>query len=288
MKLHALLCRAVLLAALSVPMLAQAGSYLRVVSWNLRHEGWSGEQTYTDDAKQIWNQYGANSTSPNGCDLVFLQEVMNSNAAAAITQALTQVSGRTWQYAITPLLGRTSYKEHYAVLYRTDVVSLLSSSVWNDSGDVFEREPQIVRVRQIATGADFTFINWHTVWGTESDRAAELAAIGNVFNSVQNSSTSDQDVILVGDHNAPCTSSWWNNFKASVSPAVSCVLDVATTLNSSGSYVSAYDHFWFQTTYVTEFSSAVRDYVANTVDFVTRLSDHAPVNLRLYATSDTD
>jgi endonuclease/exonuclease/phosphatase family metal-dependent hydrolase len=288
MRPRALLLQAALLSVFSIPSLAQAGAYLRVVSWNLRHEGWSGEQTYMDDAKQIWNQYGSSSTSPNGCDLVFLQEVMDPSAAASIAQALTQVSGRTWNHAVTPLLGRSSYKEAYAVLYRTDVVSLLSSSVWSDSGDVFEREPQIVKVRQIATGADFTFINWHTVFGTSSERAAELAAIDTVFRGVQDGSGSDQDVILVGDHNAACTSSWWSDFTSSVSPAVSCKLDVATTLNSSGSFVNAYDHFWLQTTYVTEFSSSGRDYVADTVDFVSRLSDHAPVYLRLYASSDTD
>ncbi|WP_224244753.1 endonuclease/exonuclease/phosphatase family protein [Hyalangium gracile] len=288
MKPQALLLRAVLCCALVVPTLAQAGAYLRVVSWNLRHEGWSGEQTYLDDAKQIWNQYGSNSASTNGCDLVFLQEVMDTSVPASIASALTQLSGKTWSVAVTPLLGRSSYKEAYAVLYRTDVVTLLSSSVWSDTGDVFEREPQIVKVRQVATAEDFTFINWHTLFGTEAERAAELAAIHTVFNSVQAGSTSDQDVILLGDHNAPGTSAWWNTFKASVSPAVSCKLDVATTLNTSGGFVNAYDHFWMQSTYVTEFSSAVRDYVASTTDFVTRLSDHAPVNLKLYSSSSTD
>jgi endonuclease/exonuclease/phosphatase family metal-dependent hydrolase len=213
---------------------------------------------------------------------------MATTVAASIAQALTQVSGKPWSSAVTPLLGRSSYKEAYAVLYRTDVVSLLSSSVWSDTGDVFEREPQIVKVRQTATGADFTFINWHVVFGTNAERAAELAAADTVFNSVQSASSSDQDVILLGDHNAPATSAWWNELKANVSPAVSCKLDVATTLNSSGGFANAYDHFWMQTSYVTEFSSAGRDYIASTTDFVTRLSDHAPVYLKLYSTSDTD
>ncbi len=288
MKRYAFFLRAVLLSALCVPTLAQAGSYLRVVSWNLRHEGWTGEQSYLDDAKQVWNQYGSNSNSPNGCDLVLVQEVMDTAVVASIASALGSVSGKTWKYAVTPLLGRSSYKEAYAVLYRSDVVTLLSSTVWSDSGDVFEREPQIVKVRQVATGADFTFINWHTVFGSQSERAAELAAIDTVFKSVQNGSSSDQDVILVGDHNAPCTSAWWDDFKGSISPAVSCRLDVATTLNTSGGFANAYDHFWMQNTYVTEFSSAGRDYIANTSDFVSRLSDHAPVYLKLYSSSDTD
>lgn len=287
MRLPSFLLRAVVLVALAVPSLSQAASYLRVVSWNLRHEGWTEEQTYTDDAKQLWNQFGSNSTSNNGCDLVFVQEVMNTSVMPALAQALTQVSGVTWSYAQTPLIGRSSYKEIYAVLYRTDTVSLLSSTVYNDSSDLFEREPQIVKVRHTPTGADYTFINWHAIWGTATERDVEVRNIDTVFKSVQDGSTSDQDVILLGDHNMACTGASWSEL-AALSPAVSCKLDVATTLNTSGGFVSAYDHFWMQSTYVTEFSSTGRDYVSSTTDFVTRLSDHAPVYLSLYSSSDTD
>ncbi len=279
--------RVALVAALVVPGLAQAGAYLRVVSWNLRHEGWSGETNYTEDAKQIWNQFGSSSTSSNGCDVVFLQEVMYSSAASGIASALGSVSGYTWKYAVTSAVGRSSYKESYAVVYRTDTVSLLSSSLYSDSGDVFEREPQVVKLRHVPTGADYTFINWHTVWGTSAEREVEIRAIDTVFKNVQNGSGSDQDVILVGDHNAACSSSWWGELK-SVSPTVSCKLDVATTLNSSGGYASAYDHFWLQTSYVSEFSSAGRDYIGNTQWFYDNLSDHAPVWMKLYSNSDTD
>jgi deoxyribonuclease-1-like protein len=287
MRLPSFLLHAVVLVAVAVPSLSQAASYLRVVSWNLRHEGWAAEQTYTDDAKQIWNQFGANSTSNNGCDLVFLQEVMNTDVMPALAQALTQVSGVSWTYAQTPLIGRSSYKEIYAVLYRTDTVSLLSSSVYSDSGDKFEREPQIVKVRHTPTGADYTFINWHAIWGTAAERDVEVRNIDTVFKSVQDGSTSDQDVILVGDHNMACTGASWVELTG-LSPAVSCKLDVATTLNTSGGFANAYDHFWMQASYVTEFSSTGRDYIASTTDYVTRLSDHAPVYVSLYSSSDTD
>ncbi|MCE9670882.1 deoxyribonuclease I [Myxococcus stipitatus] len=287
MGLSTWLSRVVLLVAWGVPTLAYAGSYLRVVSWNLRHEGWSGEQTYLDDAKQVWNQYGANSTSNNGCDLVFLQEVMNASVAPAIAAALTEVSGVTWAHVQTPLLGRSSYKESYAVVYRTDTVALLSSRVHADAADVFEREPQVVQVRHVPTGADYTFINWHAIWGTAAERDAEVRAIDTVFQTVQASNTGDQDVILLGDHNMACTATSWAEL-AALSPAVSCKLDVLTTLNLSGAFASAYDHFWMQPTFVTELSATGRDYVADTVDFVTRLSDHAPVYVTLYSNSDTD
>ncbi|HET9449309.1 MAG TPA: endonuclease/exonuclease/phosphatase family protein [Aggregicoccus sp.] len=281
------LTRVLLLAALVLSPLAHAASYLRVVSWNLRHEGWSGETNYAGDAQQIWNQFGSSSTSTNGCDVVFLQEVMYDTAASGIASALTSLSGVQWSYAVTAAVGRSSYKERYAVVYRTDTVTLLSSALYADSGDRFEREPQIVKLRQNATGEDYTFINWHTVFGTTTERAQEIADIDLVFNSVQSGSSSDQDVFLVGDHNASATHSWWTDFKSKVS-GVTYAVNELTSLNSTGGYVSAYDHFWYQGSYVTEYSSSGRDYVSNTKSFYDGLSDHAPIWLRLYSSGSTD
>lgn len=272
------------------PQLTHAAAYLRVVSWNLRHEGWSGETNYAGAAAQIWNQYGTSSSSTNGCDLVLLQEVMYESAASGIASQLSSISGVSWSYAVTSEIGSTSYKERYAVIYRTDNVTLLSSTVYNDSSNYFEREPQIVKVRDKRTSADFTFLNWHTTWTTAAAREAEIRKIHLAFNSVQGGSSTDQDVILVGDHNASATSSWWSTFTstADVSPQVSYKVNDLTTINSTGSYVSAYDHFWMQNSYVTEYSSSGRDYIGNTSTFYSSQSDHAPVFLKFYSSSDTD
>ncbi|MCL4236260.1 MAG: deoxyribonuclease I [Deltaproteobacteria bacterium] len=264
-----------------------ASSSLRVLSWNLRHEGWSGETNYAADAAQIWNQFGASASSPNGCDLVFLQEVMYPEAAEGIAEELEALSGVTWVAEVTPVIGRSTYKEAYAVLYRTDRADVEDWWVWNDVGDKFEREPMIVTVRDVRSGADFTFINWHTIFGSTSERKAEITQISKVFGTIQAGDTTDQDVILLGDHNAPATSSWWTPL-TTLTPAVAWKLNEPTTLNSSGGYASAYDHFWFQASYLTEFSTAGRDYVANTQTFVTNLSDHVPIWMKLYSTADTD
>ncbi|MBX7245427.1 MAG: hypothetical protein K1X53_08000 [Candidatus Sumerlaeaceae bacterium] len=290
MKKSSLLMLLLAVLAVVLPSPGYSAAYLRVVSWNLRHEGYSGETNYTGDANQIWQQFGSSSTSPNGCDVVLCQEVMYDTAASGIASALTSVSGVNWSYAVTAAIGRTTYKERYAVIYRTDNVSLLSSTVYNDTNDKFEREPQIVKVRHIATGEDYTFINWHTIFGTTAERQQEIADIVTVFNSVQNGSTADEDVILLGDHNADATSAWWANLKSTsyVSPAVTYKVNDLTTINSSGAYASAYDHFWMQTSYVTEYSSSGRDYVASPLNLYNNLSDHAPIWLKLYSSSDTD
>jgi endonuclease/exonuclease/phosphatase family metal-dependent hydrolase len=266
---------------------AQSGAYLRVASWNTLHAGWSGQTDWNGYASQLWRNFGTSGSSTNGVDLVFAQEVMYAESAASIAAALNAASGVNWDYRVTAAIGRSSYKERYAVFFRTDRVQLLSSSVWTDAGDVFEREPQIVRVRQISTGADYTFINWHTVFGTTAQRQAEVQAIASVFQSVQNQYSTDQDVVLLGDHNRDATSPWWANLTG-LSPAVSWRVNDKTSINASCAYANPYDHFWFQASFVTEFSSAVRDYIADMCAFRNGLSDHAPINLTLYSTSDTD
>lgn len=282
---HAAALLGLLLACSSLT--AQAQSYLRVVSWNTLHAGWSGQQDWNAYARQLWRQNGTSSSSANGIDVAFAQEVMYAESAASINAALEAVSGVDWDYRVSAAIGRSSYKERYAVFFRTDRVQLLSATVWSDTGDKFEREPQIVRVRHVQTGADYTFINWHTVFGTTAQRQAEVAEIANVFKSVQNQSGSDQDVILLGDHNRDATSAWWSTLTG-VSPAVSWKVNDKTSINTSCAYANAYDHFWFQASYVSEYSSAGRDYIADMCAFRNGVSDHAPIFLNLYSSADTD
>lgn len=264
-----------------------AQSYLRVVSWNMLHAGWSGQQDWNAYAGQIWNNYGSSAGAANGADLVFAQEVMYAESASSLAAALTAVSGFAWDYRVTAAIGRSSYKERYAVFFRTDRVQLLSATVWADSGDKFEREPQIVKIRHTQTGADYTFINWHTVFGTTAERQAEVQLIGAVFKSIQDGSSSDQDVILVGDHNREATSPWWVNL-TSLAPAVGYRVNELTSINASCAFASRYDHFWMQNSYVTEYSDSGRDYIANMCTFRNGVSDHAPIYLSLYSPADTD
>lgn len=274
------------LALLFVSTVAPAAAYLRVMSWNTLHAGWSGQTDWTGYASQAWNDFGTTAAGANGVDVIFAQEVMYDTSASSLAAALSAVSGVTWDYRVTEAIGRSSYKERYAVLFRTDRVTLLSSSIWADVGDKFEREPQIVKLRQIQTGADFTFINWHTVFGETAERQAEIAQIASVFSAVQAGSSSDQDVILLGDHNREATSAWWNALTA-LSPAVSFRVNDLTSINASCVFASAYDHFWYQSSYVTEYSSSGRDYIPN-MCVMRDPSDHAPIFLSLYSSSDTD
>lgn len=265
---------------------ALAGSYLRVVSWNTLHAGWSGSTDWAGYARQVWDTFGSTSTASNGADVFFAQEVMYAESAASIASALTARSGFTWDYRVTEAIGRSSYKERYAVFFRPDRVQILSHYVWSDSGDYFEREPQIVRLRHVQTGEDYTFINWHTVFGETAQRQAEIERIATVFASIQGAVSTDQDVILLGDHNRDATSTWWAKL-TSLSPTVGYKVNDYTSINSSCAWANRYDHFWFQATYVSEYSSSGRDYISD-MCALRDLSDHAPIWLSMYSSADTD
>ena len=275
-----------LLAACALAAPADAATYLRIQSWNGLHMGYANSTDWPGYAGQIWNVYGSTSTAANGMDLVALQEVMYDTAVTSMQSAMNSASGYTWAAVYTAPVGRSSYKERYAILYRTDRLTLISNALYNDVGDKFEREPQIARFRVTATGADLTIINWHAIFGTTAERQAEIAEIKNVYASVQNATTSDQDVILLGDHNKEATSTWWAPLTG-LSPAVSYRVNDLTSINSSCAFASAYDHFWYQASYMTEYSSSGRDYAANMCTLY-GLSDHAPVWLKHYSTGDDD
>jgi hypothetical protein len=103
---------------------------------------------------------------------------------------------------------------------------------------------------------------------------------------IQSGSSSDQDVFLVGDHNRDATSPWWTNLTG-LSPTVGFKVNDKTSINTSCAFASPYDHFWYQGSYVSEYSSSGRDYIANMCAF-RDVSDHAPVYLSLYSSADTD
>ena len=108
---------------------ASAAAYLRVMSWNTLHSGWSGQTDWTSYAAQAWNDFGTTAAAANGVDVIFAQEVMYDTSAASLATALIAISGVTWDYRVTEAIGRTSYKERYAVLFRMDRVTILSSTV---------------------------------------------------------------------------------------------------------------------------------------------------------------
>lgn len=134
-------------------------------------------------------------------DVVLVQEIrdISGETAPAYLTAINGLEGPAYDYVESPRLGRTSSKESYAYYWNTATVSLVEGSahVYNDTLDVYEREPFIASFT--AGGFDFTLIGVHT----KPEAAGwEIGNLTLVAGSVLAANPEERDVIILGDLNA--------------------------------------------------------------------------------------
>jgi hypothetical protein len=168
-------------------------------------------------------------------DLVFIMEIRDSDDTAIydLLERLNQKSAKNYQIIVSERLGRTSSKEQYAYLYNPDKVMPEQAYVFNDTRNLFEREPYVAHFR---FGADtFTMIGIHT---SPSDVPTELGALPPVYNEAWQKFGS-RNIFIVGDLNADC--SYYNPkygfdlFADAVTPLVPEGMDT-TVSNTSCTY----------------------------------------------------
>ncbi|XP_023999081.2 deoxyribonuclease gamma-like [Salvelinus sp. IW2-2015] len=110
-----------------------------------------------------------------------------------------------YNYVISDRLGRKSYKEQYAFIYRQRLVSVKEVYQYPDTQpgdeDAFSREPFIVWFSSPKTAVqDFVIIPIHT---TPETSVREINELYDVFQDVKQRWTS-KNVIIMGDFNADC------------------------------------------------------------------------------------
>ncbi|KAL1766533.1 Deoxyribonuclease-1-like 1 [Sigmodon hispidus] len=134
------------------------------------------------------------------CDIMVLQEVVDSSQK---TVSLLLNSSRNYSFLNSSLLGRSTYKEKYVYIYRSDKTQILNSYQYNDTGDLFAREPFVA---QFALPSKIlpsvVLVPLHTA---PKDVEKELNALYDVFLDVSQR-WQIEDVILLGDFNADCAS----------------------------------------------------------------------------------
>eukprot|EP00795_Rhopilema_esculentum_P000203 gene203-9835_t len=138
-------------------------------------------------------------------DLILIQEIRDSSETA-IQKLLTDVNNsgsKTYALVQSDRLGRTSSKEQYAFLYRSDIFTIGSHYVYDDSAnDVFEREPFVVKFNSnIMALSSFIAIGIHT---SPSDAESEIDHLVDVYNDAK-SRLGTSDAIIMGDFNAGCS-----------------------------------------------------------------------------------
>ena len=168
------------------------GNVIKVAAFNIQIFGQSklGKTHVVDTLAQIVRNF----------DVVLVQEIRDSSDTTAPTflNVINSMDGQKYAYIESERLGRSSSKEAYAYFYNTETVQYLADSafVYNDSNDVFEREPYIASFK--SGNFDFTLVGIHT---KPDDAYNEIGNLTVVFNYVENQGP-EKDVIALGDFNA--------------------------------------------------------------------------------------
>lgn len=177
-------------------------------------------------------------------DIVLIQEIRDISETVIPSFVETVNSNRDdsqkYDVVVSIRLGRTSNKEQYAFVYRTDVVDIVDSLQFADTEDVFEREPFSVLVRHKETGRavpDFFLVGVHI---RPSDAFAEIDTLLEVYENAAGVYGIENGIIL-GDFNADCSYLSMSKFRTLslvVDERFTWLLDVTdtTTGNSSCAY----------------------------------------------------
>ncbi|XP_078666391.1 deoxyribonuclease-1-like [Branchiostoma floridae x Branchiostoma belcheri] len=138
-------------------------------------------------------------------DILLIQEIRDSTFTAiySFLDQLNARPGNDYSMVLSDRLGRTSYMEQYAFLWRTDRDLVLAGDYhYSDPEDIFAREPYIVRFMSGNTVADdFVLVPLHAV---PDDAVVENNALYTVYQDVV-SRWGVQNVIILGDLNADCS-----------------------------------------------------------------------------------
>ena len=223
-------------------------------------------------------------------DVILVQEIRDSSEETAhyFLQLINEASDHTYEYIRSERLGRTTSKEAYAYFYNNKTVDFIEGSdfVYNDTDDVFEREPYIANFK--SGSFDFTLVGIHV---KPDDAYAEIGNLTLVVQYMLETRPEERDIVVLGDFNAD--GSYFdeedssNPFKAHVFFWV-----VTNEIDTMTKTDWTYDRMvMLNTTYNQEYiddSAQVfyydLEYGLDNEEFVRAISDHYPI----YAEFRTD
>ncbi|KFP12018.1 Deoxyribonuclease-1, partial [Egretta garzetta] len=156
----------------------------------------------------------------SGYDITVVQEVRDSDLSAVkkLVDQLNSASLHPYSFLNSIPLGRSSYKEQYLFIYRSDMVSVLESYYYDDGcescgTDTFSREPFIVKFSSPTTQVkEFVMVPLHA-----EPRSAvnEIDMLYDVYTDIVNKWATN-NILLLGDFNADCsyvTSAQWPSIR---------------------------------------------------------------------------
>ncbi|XP_013371170.1 PREDICTED: deoxyribonuclease gamma [Chinchilla lanigera] len=230
------------LPSLLLLLLALRGALaLKLCSFNVRSFG--------ESKKQNQNAMDIIVKIIRRCDLILLMEIKDSHnrICPMLMEKLNGNSrrGTTYNYVISSRLGRNTYKEQYAFLYKEKLVTVKKNYLYHDfqdgDADVFSREPYVVWFQSPHTAVkDFVIVPLHT---TPEDSVKEIDELVDVYTDLQRRWKAE-NFIFMGDFNAGCSyvpKKAWKDIRLRTDPKFVWLIadDEDTTVKKSTS--CAYD-----------------------------------------------
>lgn len=216
---------------------------IKIASWNLKN---IGNTKFNDPARidiiiDIMKDY----------DIIAVQEV--KDVSLQLPQKLAEKmneDGSNYNVVASERVGRNVF-EQYIFLYDDNKIDVISGTggYGIEPNDEFAREPFYTKFK--AGNFDFYLMNIHT---DPDDVSIEIPALKESFIELQNSTSDEDDIILLGDFNAKApgvsASSYFTMDAFSSIPNI--VFTINEETNTRGG--KAYDNIIFQGNYTSEYA----------------------------------
>ncbi|XP_062441629.1 deoxyribonuclease gamma [Rhea pennata] len=231
------------------------------------------------------------------CDIMLLMEIKENNnrICPLLMERLNRWSKgpkEEYSYVVSKRLGRKTYKEQYAFLYRQNLVSVKQIYQYPDlqpgDEDAFSREPFVVWFLSPKTAVkEFAVIPQHT---TPETAVREIDELYDVYLDVKQHWTTE-NFIFMGDFNAGCSyvpKKQWQNIRLRTHPEFVWLIDDKNDTTVKKSTSCPYDRIVVSgealVGAVVPRSASVFDFQAAfglTEEQALAVSDHFPVEFEL-------
>ncbi|KAK7500097.1 hypothetical protein BaRGS_00008644 [Batillaria attramentaria] len=126
---------------------------------------------------------------------------MHEEAIHKVLDEMNRLGG-PYSLSLGPATGRHSYKEHIAIFFRNDKVTLMGTDLYPDPDDEFEREPYTAAFHTTHTGlTHFAVMGVHL---KPSDVYDEMNGVVDAYNHAV-TKLGTQNILISGDFNADCS-----------------------------------------------------------------------------------
>lgn len=233
------------------------------------------------------------------CDIMLLMEIKeakNRTCPLLVEKLSGQTKGQKEEYScmVSGRLGRKTYKEQYAFIYRQNLVSVKQTYQYPDTQpgdeDAFSREPFVVWFQSPKTAVkEFAVVPLHT---TPEMAVREIDELYDVYLDVKQR-WDTKNFVFMGDFNAGCSyvpRKHWKNIRLRTYSEFAWLIGDKNDTTVKSSTSCPYDRIVVSG---EQLSQAVMPHSVNIFDFQTAfqmteeqalgVSDHFPVEFELKA-----